>query len=121
MTDTQFRKLALSFPGAAESEHMNHPDFRINGKIFASLGYPEKGWAMVKLTPGQQRAFIKRLPARVFVPCAGMWGKRGATSLCLAEIDAAVAKEALGKACELVRFRMPASKSTVSPKRKMPE
>lgn len=59
---------------------MEHPDFRVGGKIFATLGYPEDGWAMVKLTPIEQEMFIKAQPG-VFVPCAGAWGRRGATSI----------------------------------------
>jgi hypothetical protein len=53
MTATDFRKLALSFPGTVESAHMHHPDFRIRGKIFATLGYPDDDWGMVKLLPEQ--------------------------------------------------------------------
>jgi len=100
MTETQFRKLALSFPEVVESEHMNHPDFRVAGKIFASLGYPDKGWGMVNLRPQQQKDFLKRAAAGVFVPCAGMWGKRGATSVRLDEVDAAAAREAMRLAWE---------------------
>ena len=59
---------------------MDHPDFRVAGKIFATLGYPEDGWAMVKLTPIEQAMFIKAQPT-VFHPCAGVWGRRGATSV----------------------------------------
>jgi len=103
MTETQFRKLALSFPEVVESEHMNHPDFRAGGKIFASLGYPGKGWGMVKLSPQEQKEFMKRAPAGVFVPCAGMWGKRGATSVWLDEVDATEARKAMRLAWENVK------------------
>ena len=51
MTPDDFRRLALSFPEAAEHAHMHHPDFRVRGKIFATLGYPHDNWAMVKLPP----------------------------------------------------------------------
>ncbi len=54
MTSNDFRRLALSFPETAEQAHMDHPDFRVAGKIFATLGYPEVGWGMVKLTPIEQ-------------------------------------------------------------------
>ena len=89
MTTENFRQLALGIPNAVESSHMDHPDFRIGGKIFASLGYPDDEHGMVKLTPRQQRTFLKEAPT-VFAPCAGVWGKRGATSvyLALAELDA---------------------------------
>jgi hypothetical protein len=80
MTPSEFRRLALSFPEATEQSHMDHPDFRVAGKIFATLGYPEQGWAMVKLTPVEQEMFKKSHPT-VFVPCAGAWGRRGATSI----------------------------------------
>jgi hypothetical protein len=80
MTSSDFRRLALSFREATEQSHMDHPDFRVAGKIFATLGYPEHGWAMVKLTPIEQEIFMKAQP-RVFSPCAGAWGRRGSTSI----------------------------------------
>jgi len=80
MTPNDFRRLALSFPEAEERAHMDHPDFRVAGKIFATLGYPEDGWAMVKLTPIEQEMLIKAQPT-VFNPCTGAWGRRGATSV----------------------------------------
>jgi len=55
MTIDQFRKMALEIPTSVERSHMNHPDFRVAGKIFASLGVPDQNWGMVKLTPEQQR------------------------------------------------------------------
>lgn len=72
--------MALSFPEASESAHQNHPDFRVRGKIFATLGYPNKKWAMVKLTPDQQEIFMADEPS-VFVPAAGAWGRGGATTI----------------------------------------
>jgi hypothetical protein len=54
--------MALEIPGAVERSHMNHPDFRVAGKIFASLGVPDESWGTVKLTPEQQRAFIDKAP-----------------------------------------------------------
>jgi hypothetical protein len=80
MSPNEFRHLALSFPETEERAHMDHPDFRVAGKIFATLGYPEDGWAMVKLTSLEQEMFMKAQPA-VFHPCAGIWGRRGATSV----------------------------------------
>ena len=80
MTPEDFRRIALSLPGALESAHMNHPDFRVNGKIFATLSYPNEGWAMVKLPPDQQDAFIQLQP-KAFAPVKGAWGKQGATSV----------------------------------------
>jgi hypothetical protein len=78
MTIAQFRRLALGLPEAVQSAHMDHPDFRVGGKIFATLGYPEKGYCMVKLTPDQQALFARTEPA-MFVPAKGAWGKSGAT------------------------------------------
>ncbi len=80
MTSNDFRRLALSFPETSEQAHMDHPDFRVAGKIFATLGYPENGWGMVKLTPIEQGMFM-RAHRGVFEPCAGAWGRRGATSV----------------------------------------
>jgi len=80
MTPSDFRRLALSFPETEERAHMDHPDFRVAGKIFATLGYPDDGWAMVKLTPVEQEMFVTAQPA-VFNPSTGAWGRRGATSV----------------------------------------
>jgi hypothetical protein len=79
VTVEQFRRLALSFPEALESSHMNHPDFRVRGgKIFATLAYPDEKWGMVKLTPEQQEEFVRTEP-EVFEPVPGGWGRGGAT------------------------------------------
>ena len=61
MTPDSFRKLALTLPEALEVGHMGHPDFRVGGKIFATLGYPDARWAMVKLTPEQQAASLAKI------------------------------------------------------------
>jgi predicted DNA-binding protein (MmcQ/YjbR family) len=62
MTANDFRKLALSFPEATESARMDHPDFRVRGKIFATLGYPDKDSGVLKLTPDEQRDFVRSDP-----------------------------------------------------------
>lgn len=59
---------------------MGHPDFRVRGKIFATLSYPDASWGMVKLSPEQQEAFVSAEPA-VFAPVKGGWGRRGATNV----------------------------------------
>ena len=82
MTIEGFRRLALSLPEATEGSHMGHADFRVGNKIFATLGYPDGGWGMVKLTPEQQEAVVSAEPA-VFAPVKGGWGRRGATSVLL--------------------------------------
>jgi hypothetical protein len=78
MTPAGFRKLALALPEATEKAHMNHPDFRVRNKIFATLGYPDETVGMVKLTPEQQAEFARAAPD-AFVPVKGTWGLRGAT------------------------------------------
>ena len=80
MTPDGFRRLALQLPEATEVGHMGHPDFRVRGKIFATLGYPDDKWAMVKLTTDQQEALCAAEP-EVFVPIKGAWGRRGATNV----------------------------------------
>ena len=80
MTLEGFRRLALSMPEASEEAHMGHPDFRVRGRIFATLCYPDENWGMVSLTPEQQEAFVSAEP-EVFVPVKGGWGRRGATNV----------------------------------------
>jgi len=104
MTIDQFRKMALEIPTAIERSHMNHPDFRVTGKIFASLGVPDRNWGMVKLTPGQQRAFIKKAP-KIFKPCSGAWGRQGATNVYLAIADPNIVRTALDAAAKNVTSR----------------
>ena len=86
MTANDFRQIALSLPQALESAHMDHPDFRVRGKIFATLGYPDQGWGMVKLTPEQQTSLVRAEPA-VFAPAKGAWGRRGSTIVRLDTVD----------------------------------
>jgi hypothetical protein len=86
MGPEEFRKLALSFPGAEEREHMDHPDFRVGGKIFATLGYPNESFAMVRLSPKLQAQFVKEDPD-IFASVGGTWGKRGATHILLKAVS----------------------------------
>jgi hypothetical protein len=104
MTVTEFRKLALEIPTAVERSHMNHPDFRVAGKIFASLGVPDKNWGMVKLTQEQQRAFIEKAPT-VFKPCSGAWGRQGYTNVYLAAAKVSIVRAALDAAAKNVASR----------------
>jgi hypothetical protein len=97
VTANDFRRLALALPEAEEHAHMDHPDFRVQGKIFATLGYPAKGWGMVKLTPEQQHYFSKDHPG-VFVPAKGAWGRRGATSVYLKAASKASREKAVSVA-----------------------
>ena len=95
MTANDFRKLALALPETEERAHMKHPDFRVAGKIFATVGYPDKTSAMVKLSPEDQHYFSKDYP-EIFIPVKGTWGRRGATSVQLK----AAKKDILRKAVE---------------------
>jgi len=94
MTAEQFRQLALALPHATESAHMSHPDFRVGGKVFATLGYPDAAFGMVKLTPPQQAARVRAAP-EVFQPVRGGWGRRGSTNVRLSKATAATLREAL--------------------------
>jgi hypothetical protein len=94
MTAAEFRRLALSFPETTESAHMEHPDFRVGGKVFATLGYPSAGWAMVKLMPDEQQDFVRTEP-EVFVTVKGGWGRRGATNVRLKAVRKASLRKAL--------------------------
>jgi hypothetical protein len=105
MTAATFRRLALDLPEAVESSHMNHPDFRVGGKIFATLHAPSKGWAMVKLPQAAQASLLAAAPA-VFVPATGAWGRGGATLVKLRQADLAMVRRALGMAW---RERAPAT------------
>jgi hypothetical protein len=82
---------------------MGHPDFRVKGKIFATLGYPDEAWAMVKLTPDQQEAFVSSARS-VFVPAKGGWGRRGATSVHLPGARVTRVRTALAAAWQNLAF-----------------
>jgi PhnB protein len=90
-----FRRLALSMKDAVEGEHMAHPDFRVNGKIFATIHGDHK-WGMVALTPDQQQGFVRENP-KTFAPEAGAWGRAGSTKVRLDNVD----EDTLGKAMTL--------------------
>jgi hypothetical protein len=94
MTADKFRTLALEISGARESSHMSHPDFRVGGKIFATLGYPDADHGMVILPPEEQARFVESHP-KVFTPAKGAWGKRGSTAVSLSAVDRATLKRAM--------------------------
>jgi hypothetical protein len=94
MTETQFRELALSFPEATESSHQGHPDFRVGGKIFATLGYPDGSCGVVMLDPDEQKFFVK-LDGAAFTPVAGAWGQKGSTIVRLRAAKSALVRESL--------------------------
>ncbi len=94
MTPNDFRQLALNLPEAIESAHMRHPDFRVGGRIFATLGYPDEDWAMVKLTRDAQTEFVRRNPG-VFKPVKGAWGRQGSTNINLPAAKVEIVRKAL--------------------------
>jgi hypothetical protein len=94
MKATDFRRIALSMPGAMESAHMEHPDFRVGGKIFATLGYPDKDYGMVVLPPEEQKKFVISDPS-AFRPAKGAWGLRGSTCIRLEAVDLPTLRRAM--------------------------
>ena|SRR5438874_13510789 len=109
MSPADFRRLALEMDGACEDRHMGHPDFRVSGKIFATLGYPDEHFAVVLLTPDEQAAFVRAAP-RLFTPVKGGWGRRGSTQIALAAVDARTLRKAVRTAWQ----RRAPKKSSVS-------
>lgn len=94
MSPDDFRRLALALPEAVEQQHQGHPDFRVGGKVFASLG-PREAWGMVAVTPDEQAALMDDDPD-AFEPFAGAWGRRGCTKVLLdADPDEGRVRDAL--------------------------
>lgn len=85
MKVADFRRIALSLPGAEESSHMGQPDFRVGDRIFATLASAKQGYGNLMLTLEQQQAFVEEAP-EVFLPIAGGWGRMGMTHI---RLDAA--------------------------------
>ena len=98
VTGNEFRRLALALHDVVEGARMGHPDFRANGRIFASLTTAED-WGVVKLTPEEQRELVKEEPD-VFVPAAGNWGRQGFTKVWLAAANKGDVRGALTLAWE---------------------
>ena len=86
VTPAVFRRMALELPEVVEWEHQGKPDFRVGGRIFAALGWPDEGWGMLCLRPEEQDVMVRSEPA-MFRPSSGRWGETGSTQVCLAEID----------------------------------
>ena len=99
-TIDDFRRLALGLDGAEESSHMGSPDFRVGGRIFATLAHQAQGYGNLMLTPEVQATFVGEAPD-VFVPVAGGWGRMGATHLRLAAADEETLAGALRTAWKL--------------------
>ncbi|MFZ0480509.1 MAG: MmcQ/YjbR family DNA-binding protein [Terriglobales bacterium] len=89
-----FRRIALSFEGAEESSHMGNPDFRVGGRIFATLASAKQGFGNLHLTIEQQAAFVEEMPG-VFLPIHGGWGRMGMTHIRLSEASEDVLTGAL--------------------------
>jgi hypothetical protein len=121
MTAEQFRNMALALPDTEEREHMGHPDFRVGGRIFASLGYPDSDRGMVKLYPEQQKDFIAAAP-KMFSPIKGEWGRQGCTSVLLKAATQTRVKTALYAAWRnaAVKSLKKSLETPAQPKRRKP-
>ena len=100
MNIADFRRIALSLPGAEESSHMGQPDFRVDGRIFATLASAKQGYGNLMLTLEQQAAFVAEMP-EVFLPIPGGWGRMGVTHIRLAKASEDVLHGALHTAWKL--------------------
>jgi hypothetical protein len=100
LTPADFRRIALQLDGVEEGSHMGSVDFRVGGRIFATLAHQDKGYGNLALTPEEQAAFCEELPD-VFVPIAGGWGRMGMTHIVLAKASEDVLRGALQKAWRL--------------------
>jgi hypothetical protein len=100
MKPSDFRRIALSLEGAEEGSHMGAADFRVGGRIFATLAAISQGYGNLMLTPEQQAAFVVEAP-EIFLPIAGGWGKNGATHIRLAAANEDVLAGALRTAWKL--------------------
>jgi hypothetical protein len=100
MTPSDFRRIALSLEGTEEGSHMGAVDFRVGGRIFATLASQAQGYGNLMLTPQEQAAFVEELPD-VFVPIAGGWGRMGATHIVLAKANEDLLRGALQTAWRL--------------------
>lgn len=111
MTAREFRRFALSLPGVIEAAHMGHPDFRVAGQIFATLGYPRPSWGTVRLTLHQQ-ALLVRTQAAAFRPVPGAWGRAGYTNVRLRVADVEAVRGALVMAWRNRAPQQPADRVT---------
>jgi hypothetical protein len=113
MTAADFRRIALSLEGAEEGSHMAAPDFRVGGRIFATLASESQGYGNLMLSPEQQTAFVEELP-EVFLPIAGGWGRMGCTHIRLGAASEDVLAGALKAAWKLRKEKN--EKSPAKPK-----
>ena len=114
MTVKAFRRIALGLAGAIESAHHGHPDFRANGKIFATIQSDDRG--MVVLTPEQQATFVAGHPD-AFVAESGAWVRQGCTRVILAAADEEAVGEAMTLAWQKASTATPARKTKAKKRR----
>ena len=100
MNANDFRRIALSLEGVEESSHMGQPDFRVGGRIFATLAAQAQGYGNLMLTLEQQTSFVEEMP-EVFLPIPGGWGRMGMTHIRLAAATEDVLEGALRTAWKL--------------------
>jgi hypothetical protein len=100
MTPDDFRRIALSLEGAEEGSHMGSPDFRVGGRIFATLAAQAQGYGNLMLTPELQAGFVAEAPD-IFIPIHGGWGRNGATHLKLSAANEDLVYGALQTAWKL--------------------
>ena len=94
MKSADFRRVALSFEGAEEGSHMGAADFRVGGRIFATLASQKEGYGNLMLSPQLQAEFVEELP-EAFLPIPGGWGRMGSTHIRLAKASEDVLTGAL--------------------------
>jgi hypothetical protein len=99
MTADDFRRIALSLEGAEQGSHMGREDFRVGGRIFATLASIAEGYGNLLLDPAEQQRFVSEAP-EIFLPVHGGWGRMGATHVCLAKVREDVLEGALRAACK---------------------
>jgi len=97
MTPAAFRRIAMSLPGTVEGAHMGHADFRVNGKVFATLGWPDKTFCMIKLPLELQDALVRAAPEAI-QPASGAWGRQGSTLVHLAKAEETTLRGAIRSA-----------------------
>jgi hypothetical protein len=114
-----FRRIALTLEGTEESSHMGNPDFRVGGRIFATLAAAKQGYGNIMITPEQQAAFVEELD-EVFIPVRGGWGRNGATHVKLALANEDLLTGALQTAWKLRLDLNSKSKNKIAPKAKAP-
>jgi hypothetical protein len=117
MKVADFRKIALSFEGVEEGSHMGAADFRVGGRIFATLASQKEGYGNLMLTPEQQADFVGELP-EVFLPIHGGWGRTGATHIRLAQANEDVLVGALRAAWMIRREKNAETKKKTNKKKK---